>query len=209
MQLAHVGFARPQHPEKFFRKCSSRTWGLPPLIPKTAILRKLVAARARSVCRSQFLQYRKFYFRCSSRARGVCVRFCSFAVFDICSSRAWGLHIAWGNVSRSVLVAARARVGFARSGNFSLTGYRWRSKCPAKPLLCSWASWCALKAIFCRHINPLPHALSPFLGHSRASFFWPKASKTHFLRCSGFLSAKYSAIICSTASLRVIRSVQA
>ena len=81
-----------------------------------------------------------------------------------------------------------------------------RSKCPAKPLLRSWAAWCALRAILNRHINPLPHALSPVLGHSRASFFWPKASKTHFLRCSGFLSAKYSAIICSTASLSVLAS---
>ena len=27
-QLARVGFARPQHPEKFFRKCNSRAWGL-------------------------------------------------------------------------------------------------------------------------------------------------------------------------------------
>ena len=106
-----------------------------------------------------------------------------------------------------VIGAARARVGFARPqhpGKFSRKCSSRRSKCPAKPLLRSWASWCALKAIFCRHINPLPHALSPFLGHSRASFFWPKASKTHFLRCSGFLSAKYSAIICSTASLSVL-----
>ena len=112
---ARVGFARPQHPRKFSRKCSSRARGVC-LKPEVETLppREYGAARARGVClASSSLTLRGllsgaararvgFAYRlgkcfpkrscCSSRSRGVCP-FSVVATFPppSCSSRAWGL----------------------------------------------------------------------------------------------------------------------
>ena len=68
-------------------------WGLPPLIPKTAILRKLVAARARGVCLKvchlthlEPVQLARVGFASTSE-------FPRLPPLPRCSSRAWGLPV--------------------------------------------------------------------------------------------------------------------
>ena len=74
--------------------CSSRAWGVAHSIFCSFAISAKVAARTRGVCHmDKTAKLQKCPSGCSSRARGVCVRFCSFAVFDICSSRTWGLPV--------------------------------------------------------------------------------------------------------------------